>query len=51
MMQMNSNGSLMVVPGSHKLGDLPCISKPNFDKDDSGRNYIKSHQLEMIVNT
>ena len=35
----NSNGSLMVVPGSHKLGDLPCNPKPNFDKDSKGRLY------------
>ena len=34
-----SNGSLMVVPGSHKLGDLPCNPKANFSKDEQGRLY------------
>jgi ectoine hydroxylase-related dioxygenase (phytanoyl-CoA dioxygenase family) len=33
------NGSLMVIPGSHKLGDLPCNPKPNFSRDDEGRLY------------
>ena len=31
------NGSLIVIPGSHLLGDLPCITKPNFMLDDQGR--------------
>tara|TARA_R100000008_G_C3585995_1_gene172349 strand:- start:1965 stop:2729 length:765 start_codon:yes stop_codon:yes gene_type:complete len=41
-----SNGSLLVVPGSHKLGDLPCNPKPNFDYDEEGRMY----QSAMIGN-
>lgn len=32
-----SNGALMVVPGSHLLGDLPCNPKANFGRDDAGR--------------
>jgi hypothetical protein len=34
-----SNGSLTVVPGSHKLGDLPNEPKPNFKYDEEGRLY------------
>ena len=34
-----TNGSLMVVPGSHKLGDLPCNPKANFSKDRDGKLY------------
>ena len=34
-----TNGSLMVVPGSHKLGMLPCNPKPNFSYDEQGRRY------------
>ena len=34
-----SNGSLIVVPGSHKLGDLPCSPKANFARDEQGRLY------------
>jgi len=34
-----SNGSLKVVPGSHKLGDLPCNPKQNFSRDKDGRLY------------
>ena len=34
-----SNGALWVVPGSHKLGDLPCNPKANFSRDESGRLY------------
>lgn len=37
-----SNGSLMVIPGSHKLGDLPCNPKPNFSRDSEGRLYNSS---------
>ena len=33
------NGALKVVPGSHKLGDLPCNPKPNFSYDEQGRRY------------
>ena len=33
------NGSLMVVPGSHKYGTLPCSPKPNFAYDKDGRMY------------
>ena len=33
------NGALMVVPGSHKLGDLDCNPKANFSIDDKGRLY------------
>ena len=33
------NGSLMVVPGSHKLGDLPCNPKANFSIDEQNRLY------------
>tara|TARA_R110000824_G_scaffold153926_23_gene325809 strand:+ start:2593 stop:3339 length:747 start_codon:yes stop_codon:yes gene_type:complete len=29
----STNGSLMVVPGSHQLGDLPCNPKANFSYD------------------
>ena len=34
-----SNGSLIVAPGSHKLGDLPCNPKKNFDIDAEGNLY------------
>ena len=34
-----TNGSLKVVPGSHKLGDLPCDPKANFSYDEDGRRY------------
>jgi ectoine hydroxylase-related dioxygenase (phytanoyl-CoA dioxygenase family) len=37
-----SNGSLVVIPGSHLLGDLPCEPKPNFSKDESGRLYCSA---------
>jgi len=36
------NGSLMIIPGSHKLGDLPCNPKANFAVDESGRLYNSS---------
>jgi Phytanoyl-CoA dioxygenase (PhyH) len=32
-----TNGALLVVPGSHLLGDLPCNPKPNFGRDSEGR--------------
>ena len=34
-----SNGSLKVIPGSHKLGDVPSSPKPNFKRDEKGRLY------------
>ena len=34
-----SNGALKVIPGSHKLGMLPCNPKPNFSRDKAGRLY------------
>ena len=34
-----TNGSLKVIPGSHKLGMLPCKPKANFEVDDQGRLY------------
>tara|TARA_R100000664_G_scaffold24795_1_gene34648 strand:+ start:486 stop:1238 length:753 start_codon:yes stop_codon:yes gene_type:complete len=34
-----TNGALMVVPGSHKWGDVPCNPKANFAKDENGRLY------------
>jgi len=34
-----SNGALKVIPGSHKLGDLPCNPKANFSYDKNGRRY------------
>jgi len=37
-----SNGSLIVVPGSHKLGDLPCTPKPNFSRDENGTLYCSA---------
>jgi len=37
-----TNGALMVVPGSHKLGDLPCNPKANFSVDEKGRLYNSS---------
>ena len=37
-----TNGSLIVVPGSHKLGDLPCNPKANFSVDEQGRLYNSS---------
>ncbi len=37
-----SNGALMVVPGSHRLGDLPCNPKPNFARDDNGNLYCSA---------
>ena len=30
------NGSLVVYPGTHKLGDLPAVARPNFEFDASG---------------
>ena len=30
-----------MIPKSHKLGDLPAVSQPNFALDDSGRKYSK----------
>lgn len=36
------NGSLMIVPKSHKLGDLPCNPKANFSRDSDGRLYNSS---------
>lgn len=33
------NGSLMIVPKSHKYGTLPCNPKPNFAYDEQGRMY------------
>lgn len=35
----SSNGSLKVIPGSHKLDDLPCKPKPNFTVDEKGRRF------------
>ena len=32
-----TNGSLIVAPKTHKLGDLPTASSKNFDFDDKGR--------------
>src|SRR3990167_6018386 len=32
-----SNGSLVVYPGTHKLGDLPCEPHKNFEKNESGK--------------
>lgn len=34
-----SNGSLDVIPESHKFGDLPCENKSNFTKDQNGNLY------------
>jgi phytanoyl-CoA hydroxylase len=34
-----TNGALKVIPGSHKLGMLPCNPKPNFARDEEGRLY------------
>jgi phytanoyl-CoA hydroxylase len=31
------NGSIVVFPGTHKLGDLPCIPSKNFEQDEAGR--------------
>lgn len=31
-----SNGALQVIPGSHKLGDLPCNPKKNFVENEDG---------------
>ena len=36
------NGSLMVVPKSHKYGTLPCNPKPNFSYDKNGKMYQSS---------
>jgi hypothetical protein len=36
------NGSLIVIPGSHLLGDLPCNPKPNFSKDENGNLYTSA---------
>ncbi len=36
-----TNGALIVIPKSHKLGDLPAVSQPNFALDESGRKYSK----------
>tara|TARA_R100001443_G_scaffold76644_1_gene84075 strand:+ start:707 stop:1450 length:744 start_codon:yes stop_codon:yes gene_type:complete len=33
------NGALMVIPKSHKLGELPSNPKPNFSYDEDGRMY------------
>jgi len=32
----SENGALIVYPGTHKLGDLPCSPKENFEYDDCG---------------
>ena len=37
-----SNGSLFVVPGSHRWGDIPCNPKANFSKDSEGRLYTSA---------
>tara|TARA_R110000824_G_scaffold139029_2_gene303993 strand:- start:1272 stop:2012 length:741 start_codon:yes stop_codon:yes gene_type:complete len=34
-----TNGALLVIPGSHKLGMRPCNPKPNFSRDEKGRLY------------
>ena len=34
-----SNGALKIIPGSHKLGNLPCNPKANFSYDNEGRRY------------
>ena len=36
------NGALMVIPGSHKWGELPCNPKPNFSRDNQGRLYASA---------
>ena len=36
------NGSLMIAPGTHKLGPLPNIPRANFKLDDKGRKYNSS---------
>lgn len=37
-----TNGALLVVPGSHKWGDMPCNPKANFSKDNEGRLYTSA---------
>ena len=37
-----TNGALLVVPGSHKWGDMPCAPKANFAKDNEGRLYTSA---------
>ncbi len=44
-----SNGSLLVVPGSHKWGDMPCDPKANFSKDKDGRLYTSAPIGNNIV--
>ena len=36
------NGSLMIIPKSHKYGTLPCNPKPNFSYDENGKMYQSS---------
>tara|TARA_R100000426_G_C4818096_1_gene109314 strand:+ start:770 stop:1531 length:762 start_codon:yes stop_codon:yes gene_type:complete len=37
-----SNGALLVVPGSHRWGDVPCNPKANFSRDEQGRLYTSA---------
>lgn len=39
-----TNGSLMVMPGTHKLGELPCEPKKNFERDDEGK-IVKTYAV------
>jgi phytanoyl-CoA hydroxylase len=43
-----SNGSLVVYPRTHQLGDLPNTPCKNYDKDEQG-NIIKSYPIGNIV--
>ena len=48
-----TNGALQVIPGSHKLGNLPAIRQPNFALDGQGRKYNKypiGNPCEIPVN-
>lgn len=45
-----SNGSLQVIPGTHKLGDLPSTPSKNFEKDASGK-IVQAYPIgnEVVV--
>jgi ectoine hydroxylase-related dioxygenase (phytanoyl-CoA dioxygenase family) len=42
------NGALVVYPGTHKLGDLPCKPSRNFDLDGSGK-IVKAYPIGFQV--
>ena len=45
-----TNGALRVIPGTHKLGDLPSKPSKNFEKDETGK-IVKAYPIgnEVVV--